>query len=135
MRTRRPGGQRDGCADGLRCGVAEGEGFEPPDGLPHLLISSQVPLTTQPPFPPAREMNQAAGPEASPAFNRLAAETAGRKSGSRPEVSIDGPAREPDLLQVPLASRAPFPTFCPHQYATSDRAPRRLVVSVRNPGH
>lgn len=30
--------------------MAEGEGFEPPDELPHLLISSQVPLTTQPPF-------------------------------------------------------------------------------------
>ena len=30
--------------------MAEGEGFEPPDGLPHLLISSQMPLTTQPPF-------------------------------------------------------------------------------------
>jgi hypothetical protein len=27
-------------------------GFEPTDGLPHLLISSQVPLTTQPPFQP-----------------------------------------------------------------------------------
>ena len=30
--------------------MAEGEGFEPPDALRHLLISSQVPLTTQPPF-------------------------------------------------------------------------------------
>jgi hypothetical protein len=30
--------------------VAEGVGFEPTDELPHLLISSQVPLTTQPPF-------------------------------------------------------------------------------------
>lgn len=48
--------------------MAEGEGFEPPDGLPHLLISSQVPLTTQPPFPPGREMNQAHGQEASPGF-------------------------------------------------------------------
>ena len=32
--------------------VAEEVGFEPTDGLPHLLISSQVPLTTQPPFRP-----------------------------------------------------------------------------------
>jgi hypothetical protein len=32
--------------------MAEGVGFEPTDGLPHLLISSQVPLTTQPPFQP-----------------------------------------------------------------------------------
>lgn len=30
--------------------VAEGVGFEPTDELPHLLISSQMPLTTQPPF-------------------------------------------------------------------------------------
>jgi hypothetical protein len=30
--------------------VAEGVGFEPTVGLPLLLISSQVPLTTQPPF-------------------------------------------------------------------------------------
>ena len=30
--------------------LAEGTGFEPADGLPHLLISSQMPLTTQPPF-------------------------------------------------------------------------------------
>lgn len=30
--------------------MAEGTGFEPADGLPHLLISSQMPLTTQPPF-------------------------------------------------------------------------------------
>jgi hypothetical protein len=30
--------------------VAEGVGFEPTAGLPLLLISSQVPLTTQPPF-------------------------------------------------------------------------------------
>lgn len=48
--------------------VAEGEGFEPPDGLPHLLISSQVPLTAQPPFPPAGTMNQSKCPEASPTF-------------------------------------------------------------------
>ena len=33
-------------------GVAEGVGFEPTVGLPLLLISSQVPLTTQPPFQP-----------------------------------------------------------------------------------
>ena len=32
--------------------MAEGVGFEPTDGLPRLLISSQVPLTTQPPFQP-----------------------------------------------------------------------------------
>lgn len=32
--------------------LAEGEGFEPPVGLLLRLISSQVPLTTQPPFPP-----------------------------------------------------------------------------------
>lgn len=32
--------------------MAEGEGFEPPVGLPQRLISSQVPLTTQPPFRP-----------------------------------------------------------------------------------
>ena len=31
-------------------GMAEGEGFEPPVRLPVRLISSQVPLTTQPPF-------------------------------------------------------------------------------------
>ena len=30
--------------------LAEGEGFEPPVRLPVRLISSQVPLTTQPPF-------------------------------------------------------------------------------------
>ena len=30
--------------------VAEGEGFEPPVGLPLRLISSQVPSTAQPPF-------------------------------------------------------------------------------------
>ena len=30
--------------------LAEGVGFEPTDELPHLLISSQMPLTTQPPF-------------------------------------------------------------------------------------
>src|SRR5437868_10012125 len=32
--------------------LAEGRGFEPPVGLPLRLISSQVPLTTQPPFRP-----------------------------------------------------------------------------------
>ena len=32
--------------------MAEGVGFEPTVGLPLLLISSQVPLTTQPPFQP-----------------------------------------------------------------------------------
>ena len=32
--------------------MAEGEGFEPPLGLLLSLISSQVPSTTQPPFPP-----------------------------------------------------------------------------------
>ena len=32
--------------------VAEGVGFEPTVRLPVRLISSQVPLTTQPPFPP-----------------------------------------------------------------------------------
>ena len=32
--------------------VAEGVGFEPTVGLPQRLISSQVPLTTQPPFQP-----------------------------------------------------------------------------------
>ena len=30
--------------------MAEGEGFEPPVRFPVRLISSQVPLTTQPPF-------------------------------------------------------------------------------------
>jgi hypothetical protein len=30
--------------------LAEGEGFEPPVGLPLGLISSQVPSTAQPPF-------------------------------------------------------------------------------------
>ena len=30
--------------------MAEGVGFEPTHELPHGLISSQVPLTTQPPF-------------------------------------------------------------------------------------
>src|SRR5882762_1810376 len=34
--------------------VAEGRGFEPPVGLRLRLISSQVPLTTQPPFPPSQ---------------------------------------------------------------------------------
>ena len=34
----------------IRKTMAEGEGFEPPVQLPGLLISSQVPLTTQPPF-------------------------------------------------------------------------------------
>ena len=34
----------------LQFRVAEGVGFEPTAGLPLLLISSQVPLTTQPPF-------------------------------------------------------------------------------------
>jgi hypothetical protein len=33
--------------------MAEGEGFEPPVRLPVRLISSQVPLTTQPPFLPS----------------------------------------------------------------------------------
>ena len=32
--------------------MAEGVGFEPTVRLPVRLISSQVPLTTQPPFPP-----------------------------------------------------------------------------------
>ena len=32
--------------------MAEGVGFEPTVALRLLLISSQVPLTTQPPFPP-----------------------------------------------------------------------------------
>ena len=32
--------------------MAEGVGFEPTVELPLLLISSQVPLTTQPPFQP-----------------------------------------------------------------------------------
>jgi hypothetical protein len=32
--------------------LAEGVGFEPTVGLPQRLISSQVPLTTQPPFQP-----------------------------------------------------------------------------------
>ena len=32
--------------------MAEGEGFEPPVRFPVRLISSQVPLTTQPPFQP-----------------------------------------------------------------------------------
>ena len=36
----------------VKIDVAEGEGFEPPVGLPQRLISSQVPLTTQPPFRP-----------------------------------------------------------------------------------
>ena len=35
---------------GVVAKLAEGVGFEPTDGLPRLLISSQVPLTTQPPF-------------------------------------------------------------------------------------
>lgn len=34
--------------------MAEGEGFEPPVAFRLRLISSQVPLTTQPPFPPLR---------------------------------------------------------------------------------
>ena len=38
--------------------MAEGVGFEPTVGLPLLLISSQVPLTTQPPFQPRRTLNQ-----------------------------------------------------------------------------
>src|SRR5687767_5252596 len=40
-------------------GLAEGRGFEPPVGLPLLLISSQMPLTTQPPFPPVRQIRNA----------------------------------------------------------------------------
>ena len=35
---------------GVSTKMAEGVGFEPTDELPHHLISSQVPLTTQPPF-------------------------------------------------------------------------------------
>jgi hypothetical protein len=34
--------------------LAEGVGFEPTVGLPLRLISSQVPLTTQPPFRASR---------------------------------------------------------------------------------
>ena len=41
--------------------MAEGVGFEPTDELPHLLISSQVPLTTQPPFQPLIAMPQYVG--------------------------------------------------------------------------
>ena len=40
--------------------MAEGVGFEPTDGLPRLLISSQVPLTTQPPFQTIRYQTLAA---------------------------------------------------------------------------
>ena len=44
-----------------RAWLAEGEGFEPPLGLLLSLISSQVPSTTQPPFPPgARALNHCA---------------------------------------------------------------------------
>lgn len=44
----------DGCLFFLESekSLAEGRGFEPPVGLLLLLISSQMPLTTQPPFPP-----------------------------------------------------------------------------------
>jgi hypothetical protein len=38
--------------------LAEGVGFEPTVGLPLLLISSQVPLTTQPPFRPRPMVNR-----------------------------------------------------------------------------
>ncbi len=43
------GGERDGTR-GKIVKLAEGVGFEPTVGLLLLLISSQVPLTTQPPF-------------------------------------------------------------------------------------
>ncbi len=42
--------------------VAEGVGFEPTVGLPLLLISSQVPLTTQPPFQPPEMFRTTACP-------------------------------------------------------------------------
>jgi hypothetical protein len=45
-----------GVITGSSSKMAEGRGFEPPVGLPLRLISSQVPLTTQPPFR-SREMN------------------------------------------------------------------------------
>jgi hypothetical protein len=41
---------------GFSSRLAEGEGFEPPLGLLLSLISSQVPSTTQPPFPPAPDL-------------------------------------------------------------------------------
>ena len=49
--------------------LAEGVGFEPTDGLPHLLISSQVPLTTQPPFQPSND--QDVRREKNPQLDRL----------------------------------------------------------------
>src|SRR5262245_55064058 len=46
----RRGGQNLPIYWGICRKLAEGVGFEPTDGLPHRLISSQVPSTTQPPF-------------------------------------------------------------------------------------
>ena len=48
--------------------MAEGVGFEPTDELPHLLISSQVPLTTQPPFRSITNILRANNPFAFPTF-------------------------------------------------------------------
>ena len=60
--TRRPGhllhaplDRRDRLGHYEKADLAEGRGFEPPVGLPLLLISSQMPLTTQPPFQPRTE--------------------------------------------------------------------------------
>ena len=41
--------------------MAEGVGFEPTVRLPVLLISSQMPLTTQPPFQPLDDIGFNAG--------------------------------------------------------------------------
>ena len=49
-RMARLGRERNGFGEIVK--LAEGVGFEPTVGLPLLLISSQVPLTTQPPFQP-----------------------------------------------------------------------------------
>ena len=48
--------------------MAEGVGFEPTVEFPLLLISSQVPLTTQPPFQVRAEMVSASEPPAQRIF-------------------------------------------------------------------
>ena len=51
----KPESSRNTCKHWLELKLAEGVGFEPTVALRPRLISSQVPLTTQPPFPPVAD--------------------------------------------------------------------------------
>ena len=68
--------------------LAEGRGFEPPVGLLLRLISSQVPLTTQPPFRKLCTIeNRQFGPEVKSGGQRKEKFLAERIQGSLTSVS------------------------------------------------